>query len=1704
MKVEINSLALSSINNHKNDNYFESKLTKSKNRRLAFTLANILDGGKASSQITFKNRDEMKNDHFISKDEMLKIKNDYNGTGEVPGGVYNENTDEIIINSDSPNLETNIVHEIIHRLTVNAINRNTPEAQKIKELFTFYKNKSKSDSYGFLNEKEFVAMVFSSPNFRNELSKIEAMDKSKFWDLLKQFAASVVEVIKEFFTGIEYQSNALHESLVHGLNLIKSEISIDGINDVDTTIKSAFDNEYQAAVPRERGNHKIARGVPVQGTLFAMSKEKGAKMVISDDGLENKLVVSDNHDDITRIMQQVALKADNQIEVTENGTQLEFNFLNNSNTIAGLSKVASEGVLSASAALKMISDISSPEVTKSPLYELISSLVTATGIDTSIVFLSDDAMRDKFMASSPSNQFQDSEFAANNSTLNGFFDEKENVIYINQNKAIKLTLFHELFHAATSKYLSISTSSAVNELRAIYSEISNMREFKGAHEVSTFDEFITGLYTSPNFVTDLVNSEAVNGKTLWEKIVRLISNVIGKITGKKYVDKSAINQIMNIANEVVSDAMMYKTNGTVKTLNSKENVNYSNVLGGVVSSASKENINTSVINGINKPEANKLNALLSYSNETGVNEDVLSLLAAQINSLPISKRFSNISVEKALQMKYGFIENNLNKQEQVLIDSALNLAHKKLSKLRSSKFNTIINEAIESPSALRLEASMSNEKILPSINRELTDKDFRDIAEEIERTSATRLKEFERKGFKSNANAERKAYNKISNKVDSQEYILAIMSFMDTMDMETKAISEEFKRIDERMHSEKEITSTKLSEYAKKLKNMENFADAFLPILKKIGLMMREHNSKLKESGKKIEYDVALEALYNSITRIDDVLVNISELNIEVVASFLNRFKGSYKGDIKSLLKENNDISWMKLFFYSMGESQNDLLTLTDYATKSYLETARLSSLGFKKNLEFAHQKLMDSGVTSTSFLYEMGEDGLPTGYFITERKVRQHELDRLAYYKDVNKEAGLSVPEKEQLMKEWSIQPENRLSSKKYDNRKAFEKALNTKEKREFYDTVLSLKKRLDSYLPKNLRHSLRAPQISQDITEYLTKLSKGEKTGKIQEQIGSMFVKMADDVDANPASAITAEENKYPQKIFVKQMNTSGIKQGEKSTTIPVDQNLNPSTGVPVHFVTMLKNGLLSTDAVQGMVAYADSVYKYHELNKILHILELERTILKTSTEIQKRDSFGNKLISSIKVGDKRYSVKINNGSESNLFKRLEGYIDMVYYGNLNDYGKDYKIPFTKDKHINFSKIADKFGLYVAVNSLALNLYAGIQNPIVAGANLRIEATGGEHFGHKALFGADKIIASEIGKDVSEKALMKRTQTSKLALWIEYMNTLQKGSYERSDINSSMKNPLLRMFKTSTLFFINNIGEYYIQSRLSIALALETKVKDANGKEINLWEAYEVKDKQLVLKKGVKKLDGSKFTQEDEKRFMIKQNHINNSLNGIYNATDKSIFQKNAIGRLVMMFRKFMIPGFSRRYASSHYDFSKDMEVEGYYTSAAILMKNIMYELKDNGMRTALSVAWKDLTPHQKRNFFRALNEIAFLLGAFALSIIVGKMKPDDDEEDHWLYYMTLYQIYRFMSEMGFFINPNETIRLMQSPAAAVTQVDNLTKLFSEVLSIDGWDTLIRSGKNKGLLKAENEIYNAIPMRRTIQSMGHPEDKLKFFTTD
>lgn len=104
-----------------------------------------------------------------------------------------------------------LLHEYMHRITADNLNKYPVLKAKTSQLMSHVKKYIKGDHYGMTNEYEFLAEVASNPKFQEELSKIPPMNKNQ----------NILDTVKSIIKSIiDRMSNKEKSALTEGLELV--------------------------------------------------------------------------------------------------------------------------------------------------------------------------------------------------------------------------------------------------------------------------------------------------------------------------------------------------------------------------------------------------------------------------------------------------------------------------------------------------------------------------------------------------------------------------------------------------------------------------------------------------------------------------------------------------------------------------------------------------------------------------------------------------------------------------------------------------------------------------------------------------------------------------------------------------------------------------------------------------------------------------------------------------------------------------------------------------------------------------------------------------------------------------------------------------------------------------------------------------------------------------------------------------------------------------------------------------------------------------------------------------------------------------------------------------------------------------------------------------------------------------------------------
>lgn len=474
-----------------------------------------------------------------------------------------------------------------------------------------------------------------------------------------------------------------------------------------------------------------------------------------------------------------------------------------------------------------------------------------------------------------------------------------------------------------------------------------------------------------------------------------------------------------------------------------------------------------------------------------------------------------------------------------------------------------------------------------------------------------------------------------------------------------------------------------------------------------------------------------------------------------------------------------------------------------------------------------------------------------------------------------------------------------------------------------------------------------------------------------------------------------------------------------------------------LPVHYTQSISFKDVSLDLARSVLLFNSMANRFEAINEVNNEINLfqtvigERNVAETNSKGQSIiDAFANKL---------GYTEYLRQNGESYSKRHVDAFIDMVVYGEMQ---KAETI-----MGVSFSKITNTMTGFSAVTTIAADLLKGIANNLQGNIQLIIEANSSEFFSRKNLRVGKTFLTKSLPSILSDFG--KSGTESLVGQLVERYDAMQ-GNFKDTYGNNITNTAAMRLFRTNTLFFNQQFGEYEIQTSTMLALMDATKVIDKKtGKEISLLQAHQ----EYGAKGGVE--ENTDFTEQKRQDFQNKLHALNKRMHGVYNDFDKGTAQRYSLGRLAVMYRKHLVPGYKRRWKKLSMDQELGSWTEGYYRT---FWNTFVRDLRDYKFNIIQN--WSTYTPFQKAQIKRTTAEATIIITTAALVAILKGMADDDDDDlkKNYAYNFALYELIRMRSETSAYISPNDAYRVVKSPSAMTGTLERAIK-FSDQFFLT-WD--------------------------------------------
>ena len=805
-----------------------------------------------------------------------------------------------------------------------------------------------------------------------------------------------------------------------------------------------------------------------------------------------------------------------------------------------------------------------------------------------------------------------------------------------------------------------------------------------------------------------------------------------------------------------------------------------------------------------------------------------------------------------------------------------------------------------------------------------------------------------------------------------------------------------------------------------------------------------------------------LNNLYKSVSRsyLKVVIPSFAEFLRPILGDEITLELGKDAGkkvNIEELLtKSESDITFLDRWLDSMGNSSDILLRAFDKVYKQAMDKARLKSIKDFRRIQALRMKAESMGITNYDWLFEKYDDGSLTGNYISEVNYSQYQKDVYKMEERLNSKYGKnpkgeSLEAKKREREDWYDSHTilsalgKRIPNKSYNNG-AFNSL--TAVQKEIREEFLKLKEEFDNQYPPNRVNKLKAIQLRKDGVQRFIDSSKSPSSiwSNIKEHLGEEFLDRADD-----------------DTMF-----------GDTTRGGLIDFAGKEFMTLPVLFTNRLENpDELSTDIFGSLMAYTLASNNYKELDNIIDPLEVGRSVVTDYRKV-KSTRGGLNLVEKFNVLGTQFQNDILEGNGSNIEKRLDDFFaSQIYHKYLKDSGV-INVLGTK---LNKNKLVSWIMRGSSLAQLGFNYLTNLSNVVTGVAMQNIEAASRQYFNVKELAKADRIYAKLIGSNIAE--FNSRNKTNKLSLFNELFDI--RNDFDNITHNSMRKSPLARIFSSEIAYLGQSAGDHWLYLRTAIAMSLREKVNVPNKGTMSLWDALRVinsfgnnnKIKEMILPEGTTDSNGNLF---DIGKFSRKIAHVNQSLFGIYNTDDRNAAQRVILGRLLLQYRNWMKPQFNRRFQKAQLNLDTGDVEEGYYRTSFRILAGLL-----RGQYQLGSIL-KNLSDNEKFNVRRAITEMVQLC---AVVILAEFIEWPDDRNRPWALKLAEYSSRRLEHELGTLapspIMLQEMLKTVKSPAASITQVQNLVNLFTSLMDPRDWSNEIESGKYEGLSTLERNLLRS-----------------------
>lgn len=874
---------------------------------------------------------------------------------------------------------------------------------------------------------------------------------------------------------------------------------------------------------------------------------------------------------------------------------------------------------------------------------------------------------------------------------------------------------------------------------------------------------------------------------------------------------------------------------------------------------------------------------------------------------------------------------------------------------------------------------------------------------------------------------------------------------------------------------------------------LEQFADVFVensPFLEKAYDSPNDRDEVSKKVAQSLLNLKAIENIYKSkaVPLIADyIMSSVSEEDLKEMNKKIQNSEGVNRGNIinreyieAQLLTASSDISWSSMMLSPLISSSDPILALFAKKVKGFLQDARIKDLDYARKIqEVVDKYAKDSGknISSDSFNDNIIED---VEYYEYDPETDERKLvvkrslvskyDMNAFNKEIND----LFKKRSEIQKKIDVETSRSQKSQLIEESKKLTKRIREISSYKIITREDGTKETYYNYnLPnENYKKNEKYEKLSNVEKEYLDSITKDYF--EMQSKLPSRFRKNYALPSVNKTLLNRISQN-GPKNATKEAINSLKVREIDNLYGIQNQQGEQVKS-IPIYYTQKMDPEDVSKDLHSSMMLFSKMVNNYSAIKENIAAVDLyqnligKREVLKTNWSGK---NIKDKVAKSINLD--KY---IKKEGESNSKRAVSEFINTVIYGE-----------YQAREHPMLMAASKNLIKYTSWASIAGNFLGGFSNALYAQISNLIEVTGSEHYKKRDLVTAEAKYFSNMA-DIVADSYRNVPKTLYGALLRKYDPLMNESNSYGTNLNTKDK-----VFDLGHAFVLQNAGEHWGQSITLFALLQSKKVMGPNG-EVSLIDAYEMKDGKLSVKEGYN------VSKEFEDKIKNISDSINKRVHGVYE--DNVAATRYAVGRLALVFRKYIYSGFKARFGTTNLEMESGDVKEGHYRAFWNIINNSVKHLyKGDAMEF-----WKTVPEYRKKAAKKALTEL--ILGITSMVVLSMWANSSDDDEDSYLEKFFIYQLMKLQSDLLFYVYPSSTLKSFSSPTATYNSLQRLINLIGQATS-DGFslatgDDIETFQRKSGSFQAgDSKLYarfvNALPIIGQIEKALTPQEQIIAF---